>query len=160
MTRDRFISETRECQGSLRRFLTSLCAGDAALADDIAQDALVKAYVSSDAFSGNFKAWLFRIAYNCFVDYTRRKKLPAVEIDSPEAVRFTDTAAREDAAFRREAVLRALALIPEKERTAIVLHYFEDMPAKDIAIIMREPIGTVLYRLSNGRKHLKQHIRL
>ncbi len=160
MTRERFISETRECQGSLRRFLTSLCSGDAALADDLAQDALVRAYVASDRFTGNFKAWLFRIAYNCFIDNTRRKPLATVEIDSPEAVRFSDTAVREGDALRREEVQRALALIPVKERTAIVLHYFEDMPAKEIAVVMRAPIGTVLYWLSAGRKHLKQHIRL
>ena len=63
-------------------------------------------------------------------------------------------------ATKEEALQQALALIPEKERTAIVLHYFEDMPAKDIAAVMRAPIGTVLYWLSSGRKHLKQHIRL
>ena len=67
MTRERFISEARACQGQLRRFLASLC-GDRALADDIAQEALVRAYVMSDRFKGNFKAWLFRIAYNCFID--------------------------------------------------------------------------------------------
>ena len=69
MTRDRFIAEVRTCQGPLRRFLASLCGGDTARADDIAQDALVRAYVSSDRFIGNFKAWLFRIAYNCFIDH-------------------------------------------------------------------------------------------
>ena len=61
MTRERFISEVRACQGQLRRFLASLC-GDAVLADDIAQEALVRAYVMSDGFKGHFKAWLFKIA--------------------------------------------------------------------------------------------------
>ena len=159
MTRERFISEVRACQGSLRRFLASLCGGDTSRADDIAQEALVRAYIKSDGFSGNFKAWLFRIAYNCFIDQTRRTPLPPVDIDSPAATRLP-SADGEDAAFRREELQRALALIPQKERTAIVLHYFEDLPAKDIAAIMRAPIGTVLYWLSAGRKHLKQHIRL
>lgn len=159
MTRETFISEVRACQGSLRRFLASLCAGDASRADDIAQEALVKAYVNSEGFAGNFKAWLFRIAYNCFIDQTRRAPLPAVDIDSPAATRI-QSADGTDAAFRHEELQRALALIPQKERTAIVLHYFEDMPAKDIASVMRAPIGTVLYWLSSGRKHLKQHIRL
>lgn len=160
MTRERFISEVRGCQGPLRRFLASLCSGNTALADDLAQEALVKAYVKSDAFSGNFKAWVFRIAYNCFIDHTRRTPLASEDIESPEAGRIINTVATEEAAFRRDEVQRALALIPEKERTAIVLHYFEDMPAKDIAAVMRAPIGTVLYWLSSGRKHLKQHIRL
>ena len=75
MTRDRFISEVRACQGQLRRFLASLC-GDSALADDIAQEALVRAYVSSGSFTGNFKAWLFRIAYNSFIDNLLAMKRP------------------------------------------------------------------------------------
>lgn len=160
MTRETFICEVRACQGSLRRFLASLCAGDASRADDIAQEALVRAYINSDGFSGNFKAWLYRIAYNCFIDSTRRAPAPAIDTGSPAAARIPSASESEDAAFRREEIQRALALIPEKERTAIVLHYFEDMPAKDIAAVMRAPIGTVLYWLSSGRRHLKQHIRL
>ena len=158
MTRERFISEVRACQGRLRRFLASLC-GDAALADDIAQEALVRAYVNSDRFIGNFKAWLFRIAYNCFIDNLRRVPASAAPLDAPEALYVADPAAA-DAAFRHEALRRALALIPEKERTAIVLHYFEDLPVKEIAAIMQIPVGTVKYHLSVGRDHLKQHIRL
>ena len=158
MTRERFISEVRACQGRLRRFLTSLC-GDPALADDIAQEALVRAYVNSGRFVGNFKAWLFRIAYNCFIDNLRRVPAPAASLDSPEALHVADGSAS-DASFRHEELRRALARIPEKERTAIALHYFEDLPVKEIAAIMQIPAGTVKYHLSVGRDHLRQHIRL
>ena len=158
MTRDRFISEVRACQGRLRRFLTSLC-GDAALADDIAQEALVRAYVNSERFIGNFKAWLFRIAYNCFIDNLRRVPTPSLSLDAPEAMHVAGDA-ESDSAFRHEELQRALARIPEKERTAIVLHYFEDLPVKEIAAIMQIPSGTVKYHLSVGRDHLRQHIRL
>ena len=158
MTRERFISEVRACQGQLRRFLASLC-GDTALADDIAQEALVRAYVASGRFIGNFKAWLFRIAYNCFIDNLRRVPAPAAALDAPEALRVAGPDAS-DAAFRHEELRRALALIPEKERTAIALHYFEDLPVKEIASIMQVPAGTVKYYLSVGRDHLRHHIRL
>lgn len=158
MTRDRFITEVRACQGQLRRFLASLCGGDTARADDIAQDALVRAYVSSDRFIGNFKAWLFRIAYNCFIDQLRRMPEPAVALDAPQARRITDAAAADDA-FRHEALQRALMRIPEKERTAIVLHYFEDLSIKEIAGVMQIPAGTVKYYLSVGRDHLKSILR-
>ena len=158
MTRERFISEVRACQGRLRRFLASLC-GDAALADDLAQEALVRAYVSSDRFIGNFKAWLFRIAYNCFIDNLRRVPAPSASMDAPEVLHVADGSAL-DAAFRHEELRRALTRIPEKERTAIVLHYFEDLPVKEIASIMQIPAGTVKYHLSVGRDHLRQHIRL
>jgi RNA polymerase sigma-70 factor (ECF subfamily) len=157
MTRDRFISEVRNCQGQLRRFLASLC-GDAALADDIAQEALVRAYVTSDRFIGNFKAWLFRIAYNCFIDHLRRSPGTAVDIDSREALHIAGNSAS-DASFEHEELQRALTLIPEKERTAIVLFYYEDLPIKEISKIMDVPSGTVKYYLSVGRNHLKEHIR-
>lgn len=67
MTQERFIAEVRQQQEPLRRFLLALCAGNGALADDIAQDALVRAYVASGSFLGlsKFSTWLFRIAYNC-----------------------------------------------------------------------------------------------
>ena len=158
MTREQFISEVRACQGRLRRFLASLC-GDAALADDLAQEALTRAYVSSGGFRGNFKAWVFRIAYNCFIDNLRRVPAPAASLDSPEALHVADRAAS-DASFRHEELQRALVRIPEKERTAIILHYFEDLPVKEIAAIMDIPVGTVKYYLSVGRNHLKEHIRL
>ena len=159
MTRERFISEVRACQGPLRRFLASLCGGDSALADDIAQEALTRAYVTSGRFIGNFRAWLFRIAYNCFIDNIRRVPAPSVRMDSKEALHIADEAVS-DSAFSHEELRRALSLIPEKERTAIVLHYFEDLPVKEIASIMQIPSGTVKYYLSVGRDHLRQHIRL
>ena len=158
MTRERFISEVRACQGQLRRFLASLC-GDRALADDIAQEALVRAYVTADRFKGNFKAWLFRIAYNCFIDNLRRVPPPAVDLNAPEALRLSG-ADETDAGFKHEQLQRALSCIPEKERTSIVLHYFEDLPIKEIARIMDCPAGTVKYYLSAGRAHLKENIRL
>ncbi len=156
MTRERFISEVRACQGQLRRFLTSLC-GDAALADDIAQEALVRAYVMSEGFKGRFKSWLFKIAYNCFIDNLRRAAPPSVDIDAPSAMHVA-SGDESDAAFEHEPLQRALARLPEKERTAVVLHYFEDLPVKEIAAIMTCPAGTVKYYLSIGRNHLKDYL--
>lgn len=156
MTRERFITEARACQGQLRRFLASLC-GDAALADDIAQEALVRAYVMADRFTGSFKAWLFRIAYNCFIDNLRRIPPPVVNLTAPEALHVAGDE-ESDSTFRYEELMRALSRIPEKERTAIVLHYFEDLSVKEIAVIMGVPSGTVKYYLSLGRNHLKEYI--
>ena len=69
MTRERFIEYVRTEQEPLRRFLLALCNGDAALADDLAQDALIRAYVASGSFLGlsKFSTWLLRIAYNCYM---------------------------------------------------------------------------------------------
>ena len=158
MTREQFISETRKCQGQLRRFLTSLC-GNAALADDIAQEALMRAYVMSGRFSGKFKAWLFRIAYNCFIDNLRKTRPSVAGLNSAEALRIAGDN-EQDEAFRNEELQRALLAIPEQERTAIILHYFDDLKINEIASVMGIPSGTVKYYLSIGRNHLKELIKL
>ncbi len=84
MNQERFISQVREQQEPLRRFLLALCGGDAALADDIAQDALVRAYVASGSFLGlsKFSTWLFRIAYNCYIDHCRKARPDQTSLDN------------------------------------------------------------------------------
>lgn len=161
MTRERFIDLIREEQEPLRRFLLGLCSGDAAIADDIAQEALVRAYVSSGSFLGlsKFSTWLFRIAYNCYVDNLRKPVRDTVPAESPEALNIPSGDAS-DASFRYQQLYKALDKIPEKERAAIVLHYFEDRSIKEIASILQIPSGTVKYHLSLGRNHLKSYLSL
>ena len=159
MTQERFIDLVRTEQEPLRRFLLALCNGDAALADDIAQDALVRAYVASGSFLGlsKFSTWLFRIAYNCFVDNCRKARPDQVSVDDAMSLPSTDTT---DASFRYQQLYQALERVPEKERAAIALFYFEDLSIKEIAAVLSMPQGTVKYHLSMGRTHLKQHIQL
>ena len=161
MTQERFIDLVRTEQEPLRRFLLALCGGNAALADDIAQDALVRAYVASGSFLGlsKFSTWLFRIAYNCYIDHCRKPQLEQAPIEGREALGVLSDDATDDA-FRYQQLYGALDKLPEKEKSAIVLFYFEDRPIKEIASILQIPSGTVKYHLSSGRTHLKQYIRL
>ena len=159
MTRERFISLVRAEQEPLRRFLLALCGGDDALADDIAQDALVRAYVASGSFLGlsKFSTWLFRIAYNCYIDHCRKAKPVQAPVEDALHIPSEDTS---DAAFRYQQLYQALERLPEKEKAAIALYYFEDRSIKEIAVILGIPLGTVKYHLSMGRTHLKHHIQL
>ena len=159
MTQERFISLVQAEQEPLRRFLLVLCAGDAALADDIAQDALVRAYVASGSFLGlsKFSTWLFRIAYNCYIDHCRKARPDQTSLDDAVALPASDTS---DASFRYQQLYQALERIPEKEKAAIALFYFEDKSIKEISAILNMPQGTVKYQLSMGRNHLKQYIQL
>ena len=84
MNRSEFEKEVVINQEPLRRFLCNLCGGDAALGDDIAQEAFIKAYINLSSFSGKskFSTWLFRIAYNCFCDNKRASsRFASVELD-------------------------------------------------------------------------------
>lgn len=159
MNQERFISQVREQQEPLRRFLLALCGGDSALADDIAQDALVRAYVASGSFLGlsKFSTWLFRIAYNCYIDHCRKARPDQTSLDDAVALPASDTS---DASFRYQQLYQALERIPEKEKAAIALFYFEDKSIKEISAILNMPQGTVKYQLSMGRNHLKQYIQL
>ena len=146
-------------QEPLRRFLLALCGGDAALADDIAQDALVRAYVASGSFLGlsKFSTWLFRIAYNCYIDHSRKAKPDQTPVDNALDIPSEDAS---DASFRYQQLYQALDRLSEKEKAAISLFYFEDRSIKEISAILGIPQGTVKYHLSMGRTHLKQHIQL
>ena len=159
MTQERFITEVRQQQEPLRRFLLALCGGDAALADDIAQDALVRAYVASGSFLGlsKFSTWLFRIAYNWYIDQCRKATPEKAPVEEAYNIAGTDTS---DKIFRYQQLYQALEKLPEKEKAAIALFYFEDRSIKEISAILGMPQGTVKYQLSMGRNHLKQHIQL
>ena len=158
MTRDEFIGLASAEQESLRRFLLSLC-NDAALADDIAQDALVNAYVASASFRGaaRFSTWLFRIAYNCFIDRMRGRRLQTAPLDSP-AARAVPGPEAADGRFRHEDLHRAIGMLPDKERAALLLFYMEDKPVKEVADILEMPAGSVRAYLTRGRQHVKEYL--
>ena len=143
----------------LELFLLGLCSGNQSLADDLAQDALARAYVASGSFLrlSKFSTWLFRIAYNCLIDHCRKASYDTVSDESLEAQSVLSDDATDDS-FRYQQLYQALDRIAEKERAAIVLHYFEDRDIKEIASIMQIPTGTVKYLLSVGRNHLKEHL--
>ena len=159
MSPERFIDLVRNEQESLRRFLLALCSGDGDLADDIAQEALIRAYVASGSFLGlsKFSTWLFRIAYNCYIDHRRKPRQDLISTDSPTALNL-HSEDEADAKFRYQKLYQALESLPEKEKAAIVLHYFEDLSIKDIAAILQIPAGTVKYHLSIGRNHLRDKL--
>lgn len=157
MTEERFIHYMKTEQESLRRFLLGLCQGNADMADDIAQEALVRAYVASGTFMGlaKFRTWLFRIAYNCYIDRHRTKDHTSISTASDEALSIPGTYDA-DESFRYQQLYFALDKLSEKEKACVVLHYFEDRSLKEISSILQIPLGTVKYHLSMGRQHLKQ----
>ena len=159
MSPERFIDLIRAEQESLRRFLLALCGGNSQEADDIAQDALVRAYVASGSFLGlsKFNTWLFRIAYNCYLDYRKKAAIETVPVDSKQVLDMP-SGDEPDRSFRYQQLYQALEQLQEKEKVVIVLYYFEDLSIKEIASILQIPVGTVKYHLSNGRNHLRNFL--
>ncbi len=153
MDRGRFIDYVESSQKTLRRFLTALCCGDSALADDIAQETYMKAYMSADGFRGDsrFSSWIYRIAYNTFISYRRSLK-PVSDVDEATAVISDDSA---DSGFRYQALYTALDRLNERERSAILLFYIEGYSIKEISAIVDASEDAVKQHLSRARKHLK-----
>ncbi len=153
MTREEFINHVEGTQESFRRFLVALCCGDSSLADDIAQEAYIKAYLSLGSFRkiGKFDAWIYRIGYNTFLNHRRAEK-KSMGYEEAEKLAGGDVP---DSSFRYEALYEALDQLSPAERTCILLFYLEGYSIKEIASIVQASQDAVKQHLYRGRKHLK-----
>ncbi len=150
MTREQFIEIINIEQERLRRFLLALCCGNRDEADDIAQNALLKAYLSISKYEGTI--WLYRIAYNLFIDTNRcRRTLQSLET----LEKHVDATFDADRDFRYQPLYMALEKLPPKERTAILLFYLKGYSIKEIADIVDATEDAVKKQLSRGRVKLK-----
>ena len=160
MTREIFIAHVEREQEALRGFLLALCCGKKDDADDLAQDALVKAYLSCAGYQdqGKFRSWLFKIAYNTFLNH--KASLRCTEsIDEARAL-VSSTNANADAEFEHQDLYLALRTLPPKERSSITLFYLNGYSIKEIAAITDTSEDAVKKQLSRGRDKLKEKLKL
>ena len=158
MTREVFISHVEREQEALRSFLLALCCGNKDDADDLAQDALVKAYLSLAGYQnkGKFRSWLFKIAYNTFLNH----KASCRTMDSIDEARTFIGDNEADATYEHQDLYLALRTLPPKERSAITLFYLNGYSIKEIAVITAATEGAVKQQLSRGRDKLKTRLQL
>lgn len=154
-------------EAPLRKLVYGLVR-DWALAEDVAQDAFLRAYQKASTFRGgsSVKAWLYRIAINRAHDELRRirrkgeislesAEIGGLELDesrtkSPEAL----AAARE---LERHVAV-ALSEMREEYRTALMLREMEGMTYREIAELLEWPLGTVQIRVHRGRLELRSRL--
>ena len=164
MTKEQFIEMITNEQESLRRFLRGLCSGDGFRADDLAQEALLKAYLSFERFEGRsrFSTWLFRIAFNCWYDSQKRvgkeSEWLSLEERPPEWPPADAAESEIDRSHEYQQLHLAIGNLPLQEQTVILLYYMEEKSIKEIEIITGMPSGTVRSHLSRGRRHLKEYL--
>jgi RNA polymerase sigma-70 factor, ECF subfamily len=135
-------------------------------AEDLAQEAIVRAYEAFDRFDGsNFKAWLLRIVTNLYINkYRQRQRGPQIgSLDEEGAVE--PVATEEDVPDRQifdnlvgAEVEEALANVPEDFRVAVVLSDVEGLSYQEIADATGVPIGTVRSRLARGRAAMRRQL--
>ena len=145
---------------------------DAAEAEDVAQEAFLKAYRALASFRGDsaFYTWLYRIAINtaknALVSQRRRpvdfdldlqdpdqyeRQARLKEVDTPEGVLLTDEI--------RAVVEEAMEQLPEDLRTAIVLRELEGLSYEEIAEAMDCPVGTVRSRIFRAREAIDKKLK-
>ena len=134
-----------------------LCCGNKDEADDLAQDALVKAYLSSAGYQekGRFRSWLFKIAHNTFLNHKASCRTTE-SLDEARAL-VSNTAA--DASFAHQDLYLALRTLPPKERSAMTLFYLNGYNIKEIAAITDTSEDAVKKQLSRGRDKLKEKLK-
>ena len=167
--RHAFSELVRRHQSAVRATLRRLTAGNHALADDLAQDTFMLAYRNIRSFrqEARFSTWLYRIATNAFLADARRRKeeligdridqLPDEDSDDagPQDGGESDHAAGTGLRIDME---RAMAVLTEGERAAIVQCYHNDLSHEEAAWVLNCPVGTVKTHILRAKQKLKARL--
>jgi RNA polymerase sigma-70 factor (ECF subfamily) len=136
--------------------------GSEAAAEDCAQDVFIKVHKRLRSYRADtpFIHWLHRVAANTVTDALRRRRtdlsLESLVHEAPaESDDPADAAARQE---QRMAVRQAMAGLPSRLRDAIVLQVFHELSYQEIAQVLGIPIGTVMSRLHNAKRLLRDRL--
>ena len=143
--------------GHVRAFARSLCAGRTDVADDIAQEALAKAWASRDRFTqdSNLRAWLFSIVRNTFRDQ-RRKAWRETLLENLDGVAGATSGRESSDKVELEDARRALGVLPEDQREALVLVAVAGFSYDEAAEICETKPGTIKSRVNRARARLEE----
>jgi len=147
-------------------------ARDERNAEDVVQEACLRAFKSLDSFHGeNGRAWLLAIVRNTYYTWFKRNQIYASSVPFDEeslSAASHELADLESSSESVEQILQrqdarrlvndALNRLPEEFREVVVLRELEDLSYKEIAAIAGIPLGTVMSRLARARKLLLQHL--
>jgi RNA polymerase sigma-70 factor (ECF subfamily) len=138
-------------------------------ARDVCQETFLRAFRGLAAFKGQakFSSWLYRIALNLCRDWIRRERRTPV-VQAPEGVDLTELVSErgpvesvEDLVSRRDmsrVIARAMLLLSEEQRTAVVLKEYQGLTFQEIADLQGCPLSTVKTRLYQGLTLLRRHL--
>ncbi len=140
-------------------------------AQDVAQEAFIKAYRAIKGFKGNsaFYTWLYRISINTaknhLVARSRRPASQDIDVADAEAFGYADRFSEQDTPEAlleseeiRNAVLTTIEALPEDLRTAIMLRELDGMSYEEIAQAMGCPVGTVRSRIFRARAAVEERL--
>ncbi|MBI2264053.1 MAG: sigma-70 family RNA polymerase sigma factor [Armatimonadetes bacterium] len=140
--------------------------GDREDARDLTQETFLRAYRKLSSFNPayRFSTWIFRIATNLAIDRHRKRPPRTISLGTDEgAVDIADP--RPDPSqevlgrLKAEAVMKALAKLPEALRAVLVLRFVKKLSYDDIAAIRGEPLGTIKTRIFRGREQMLRQLK-
>jgi RNA polymerase sigma-70 factor (ECF subfamily) len=145
--------------------LAAWLAGSKPDAEDIVQEAMLRAYKYLDRFSGSaFRPWLLAIVRNTAMTWLKRNRSDKVVLvpdfqswESEQDLVAVQAESPEQALIQRDLanqLNRAVASLPAEFREVIVLRELHDLSYKEISAVVDVPIGTVMSRLSRARRLL------
>lgn len=143
-----------------------------ALAEDLAQETLIKAYRAIGTFDRNrqFSSWLFKIAHNTAIDHLRKHRPSEVPLESDDGERLDPLAllaapesqspeARARGRDLAEALQEALSALRPDYREAVLLRFQQGLAYDEIAEVLELPLGTVKTHLHRARKQMADALR-
>ena len=152
--------------------LVTRYVSDSAEAQDVAQEAFIKAYRAIGRFRGEsaFYTWLYRIAINTAKNWivAKNRRPPSSDIDAVDAEqygmsdRLHENSTPENELLRQEieqTVFETISTLPEDLRTAIMLREMDGMSYEEIATTMECPIGTVRSRIFRAREAIDEKLK-
>ena len=131
--------------------------GSKADAEELAQNAFVKAFSRIETFEGraSFLTWVSRIAYNESINHLKRCKIRWIEIDEAQiAETDLDNELSTGSEERIRLMEEAIDILPPDERMLVHLYYYEDKPLQEIAYVMDAEPNALAVRLHRIRKKL------
>lgn len=130
---------------------------DAALADDLVQEAIIKALTRLKTLQDEaaLKAWVFRIMTNCYRDWGRRQK-DTVDVDTMELACDDCPEAQTERSRVVHDVRCAMAQLSDDHRQVVALVDLEGFAYAEVSEVLEVPIGTVMSRLSRARAQLRK----
>lgn len=144
----------RRHQSAVRNFLRRLAYREPQRADDLAQETFLRLFRSIGTFRGQakFSSWLYRIAYNVFLD-DRRGRVAESSFEEGEHADRGDSTQGASNEVDFDSALRHLS---DRQRAIFDLHYRKGMTHPEIAAALEVPLGTVKSDLTRGLAHLRQ----
>jgi RNA polymerase sigma-70 factor (ECF subfamily) len=141
---------------ALRRYASSLTR-DAGDAEDLVQDALVRAYEGRSTFrpGADLRRWLFSVLHNTFASTARHRRAEVIRLDRLSDVAETSAPPAQESSARLSQIREAFMDLPEEQRAVLHLVAVEGLSYSDAAATLGVPVGTVMSRLGRARAALR-----